>query len=206
MDDDSADVRRAQAGDFASFERLVHAHQQRIYDLALRMVHRPSDAQEVVQETFLSVVRHLASFRGEAKFSTWLTRIATNHALKMLQRRRREDLHRAILNSDEESYADLPHPDFIAVWSESPEQVASRRETRELLKEALDSLDEKYRLVFLLRDVQELSTRETAETLGLSESNVKIRLLRARLMLRERLTRVLGDPSKRLFPDHDHSG
>jgi RNA polymerase sigma-70 factor (ECF subfamily) len=97
-----------------------------------------------------------------------------------------------------------PHPQYIAAWKETPEQIASRRETRQILDEALEELDEKYRLVFLLRDVEGLSTRETAEVLEISVSNVKVRLLRARLMLRERLTRRFGDEASRMFPGHDH--
>jgi RNA polymerase sigma-70 factor (ECF subfamily) len=98
----------------------------------------------------------------------------------------------------------LPHPQYIAKWRETPDELAQRRETGELLRQALDELDEKYRLVFLLRDVEGYSTSETAEALNITESNVKVRLLRARLMLRERLTRVLGDEATQVTPHHDH--
>ena len=105
----------------------------------------------------------------------------------------------------DDGYGEIPHPNIIAEWSETPEQIASRRETRRLVDEALENLDEKYRLVFLLRDVEGLSTAETAETLGISPSNVKVRLLRARLMLRERLTEVFGDERTRVKGgDHEH--
>jgi RNA polymerase sigma-70 factor (ECF subfamily) len=99
----------------------------------------------------------------------------------------------------------LPQPEFIADWRQSPEELVRRNETRRLLEEALDRLDEKHRLIFLLRDVEGLSVRETADALGLSEANVKVRLLRARLQLREELTRQFGDPARRVKHDHARS-
>jgi RNA polymerase sigma-70 factor (ECF subfamily) len=197
-------VRRARQGDFGAFEALVAAHERRIYGLALRIVGRRHDAEEVVQQTFLSVIEHLKDFREEAQFSTWLTRIATNHALALLRKRSRRRTVPLAEDGSQEGYDDLPHPQFIAQWRETPEQIASRRETRRILDEALGQLDEKYRLVFVLRDVEGLSTAETAEALGITEANVKVRLLRARLMLREQLTRRFGDEAERVFPGHDH--
>jgi RNA polymerase sigma-70 factor (ECF subfamily) len=107
-------------------------------------------------------------------------------------------------SDSEEGYADIPHPDFIAPWREDPAHLVTRREIRDLINKALVELDEKYRVVFVLRDIEEFSIKETAEVLGLTESAVKVRLLRARLALRERLTRVLGDEAARVFPDHRH--
>ncbi len=204
IDEDRDLVRSAKRGDFDAFDALVRRHEQRIFSLALRIVRQRQDAEEVVQQTFLSVVEKIADFREEARFATWLTRIATNHALALL--RKRAVRHTVPLADDrrEESYADVPHPEYIAQWRETPEQIAGRRETRQLLADALDQLDEKYRLVFLLRDVEGLSIEETAHALDISVSNVKIRLLRARLMLRERLTREFGDESTRVSPDHKH--
>jgi RNA polymerase sigma-70 factor (ECF subfamily) len=98
----------------------------------------------------------------------------------------------------------VPHPEYIADWRESPERLVERNETRQLIDEALAKLDEKHRLVFLLRDVEGLSIQETADTLDLSESNVKVRLLRARLQLREMLTRAFGDPDRSLGPNPHH--
>jgi len=202
-DEDRPLVERAQSGEYAAFEQLVEKYEGRVYALALRILRREDEAQEVVQQTFLSVMEHLRSFRHEAKFSTWLTRVATNHALGIWRKRSRQ--RTVSLSSQEgEPEMDLPYPQFIAQWRESPEQIAARRETRAILDEELDALDEKYRLVFLLRDVEGLSTSETAETLGLTESNVKVRLLRARLMLRERLTRRFGDEATQLIPGHEH--
>jgi RNA polymerase sigma-70 factor (ECF subfamily) len=171
-----------------------------VFNVAVRIVGRRHDAEEVVQQTFLSVIEHLKDFRQEAQFSTWLIRIATNHALALLrQRSRRQTVPLGETRSDDYG-EEVPRPEFIAQWRETPESIASRRETRELLEAALAELDEKYRVVFVLRDVENLSTGETAEALGISNSNVKVRLLRARLMLRERLTRVFGDEQNKVYP------
>jgi RNA polymerase sigma-70 factor (ECF subfamily) len=197
-------VARAREGDYDAFESLVSKYERRVFQLAGRIVGREHDAEEVVQQTFLSVIEHLDGFRGDSSFYTWLMRIATNHALALLRKR---SVRRYVpLGEDrsEESYGDVPHPQFIAEWRETPDEIASRRETRQLLTDAMNELDEKYRLVFLLRDVQGFSTAETAEALGISVSNVKVRLLRARLMLRERLTQVFGDEATQVVPDHDH--
>jgi RNA polymerase sigma-70 factor (ECF subfamily) len=158
------------------------------------------------QQTFLSAVEHLAGFREEASFSTWLLRIASHAALKVIRKRKGLDtvsLEEATEVS--EGVDSIPHPEFIADWRQSPEELVQRNETRRLLDEALALLDEKHRLVFLLRDVEGLSVKETAEALDLSEANVKVRLLRARLQLREQLTRTLGDPERRLVKTHDYS-
>lgn len=203
-DVDAPLVRRAQQGDLQAFESLVTRHERRVFGLAVRIVGNTHDAEEVVQQTFLSVIEHLGEFRQESRFSTWLMRIASNHALALLRKPARRKTVPLTEDRSEEDYADVPHPEFIAQWRETPEELAARREARELLDQALQELQEKYRLVFLLRDVEGLSTKETAEALGITVSNVKIRLLRARLMLRERLTRVFGDEATRVVPDHDH--
>lgn len=197
-EDDQRLVERAQAGDFDAFEALVSKYERRAYALALRIVRHAHDAEEVVQQTFLSVVEHLEEFRGESGFYTWLMRIATNHALALLRKRAVRATVPLEADSSGDSYANVPRPEYIAVWRETPDQLASRREVRRLVDEALDELDDKYRLVFLLRDVEGLSTRETAEALGITEENAKVRLLRARLMLRERLTRQFGDEATRV--------
>lgn len=203
-DDERRLVRRAKEGDYAAFGSLVGRYERRVYSLARRIVGQVQDAEEVVQQTFLSVIEHLKEFREEARFSTWLTRIATNHALALLRKRAQQQAAPLSSGRTEEDAEGLPHPEYIAQWRETPEQIASRRETRRLLDEALEQLDEKYRVVFLLRDVEGLSTAETAEALGLSTANVKVRLLRARLMLRERLTRQLGDEATQVVAGHKH--
>jgi RNA polymerase sigma-70 factor (ECF subfamily) len=199
-------LRRARQGEFAAFEALVTRYQRRVHGLAWRILSQRQDAEDVVQATFLSVLEHLDSFREESTVSTWLLRIATNHALKVLRKRRglpTVPLEKA--TDPDDDCGGLPHPDYIARWREGPEELAQRAEVRHLLDQALAELDDKYRVVFVLRDVEGFSVRETAEALGLTEATVKVRLLRARLALRERLTRALGDEATRLFPTHDHS-
>jgi RNA polymerase sigma-70 factor, ECF subfamily len=202
-DPDAALVRAAQAGDRAAFEQLVSRHERQIYTRALRLLQNPHDAEDVTQQAFLSALEGLAGFRGDARFATWLNRIATFAALKVIRKRQGLDtvsLEHATEPGDDDT---LPHPEYIADWRESPGRLVERNEVRELLDTALAQLDEKHRLVFGLRDVEGLSVAETAAALGVSEANVKVRLLRARLQLRERLTRVLGDESRRLAP-HRH--
>ncbi len=202
---DESLVRLAKGGDLAAFEQLVARHERRIYALARRIVRHPEDAEDVTQQAFLSVLEHLEGFREEARFTTWLTRIATHAALKVLRKQRGLDvvpLEPAA--GSEEAMTAVPVPEFIADWSEAPDVLASRHETRLLVEEALAQLDDKHRLVFLLRDVEGLTVREAAEALGLSEANVKVRLLRARLQLRERLTAAFGDPARRYERAHAH--
>lgn len=201
---DDALVARARAGDLDSFETLINRHERRVYSLALRMLRHEQDAQDVTQTALLSAVEHLDGFRGESSFGGWLLRIATHAALKII--RKRKGLETVSLEGATEPGEEtdvIPHPKFIADWRQSPGELVHRNEVQRLLDDALDQLDEKHRLVFLLRDVQGLSIKETAQALGLSEANTKVRLLRARLRLREELTRVLGDEARRLAP-HRH--
>jgi len=199
-------VQRAKAGDLDAFETLTTRYERRVYTLAFRIVRQEQDAEDVTQQTFLSLLEHLAGFREEASFSTWLFRIATHAALKVLRKRRGLDTVSLEEATEPQAGHDtVPHPEFIADWRQSPEELVHRNETRRLLEEALDELDEKHRLVFLLRDVEGFSIKETADTLGVSESNVKVRLLRARLQLREKLTRLFGDADRRVASPGDHS-
>jgi RNA polymerase sigma-70 factor (ECF subfamily) len=202
---DSELVRRAQAGEMAAFEALTNRYERRVYALAWRILRHQHDAEDATQQTFLSALEHLEGFRGEAGFGTWLLRIATHAALKIV--RKRKGLETVSLEEQTEAtegYENIPHPEYIADWRHSPEELAHKNEVRRLLEDALGQLEEKHRLVFLLRDVEGLSVRETAEALGLTESNVKVRLLRARLQLREVLTRTLGDPARRVAAGHHH--
>jgi RNA polymerase sigma-70 factor (ECF subfamily) len=198
-------VRRAKAGDLDAFEELTSRHEDRIYTLALRILRHEHDAEDVTQQAFLSAIEHLDTFREESSFVTWLSRIATYAALKVI--RKRKGLDTISFEAATEPAAPdqpAPMPEFIADWRQSPGELVERNETRRLLDEALAKLDEKHRLVFLLRDVDGLSVKETAEALGLSEANVKVRLLRARLQLREHLTRAFGDETRRVVRNHDH--
>lgn len=194
----------AAGGNFEAFQHLVERFQNRVFALARRITGNLHDAEDVTQQTFLSLIEHVTSFRGEASAATWILRIATNHALKLLRKRRGLPMAGQNRSDDDDSYSSLPHPNFIAHWQETPEQLVGRAEVREQVEQALQELDEKYRVIFLLRDVEGLSVKETANTLQISESNVKVRLLRARLMLRERLTREYGDESTRVIPRHEH--
>lgn len=198
-DEDAALVNQAKAGEYAAFEALVSKYERPMYTLARRIAGNAQDAEDVVQETFASVVEHLGDFREESTFHTWLSRIATNHALKLLRKRR----GLPTVPLDEGGVA-LPRPEFIAPWAKDPLEADRDPSIRTLIDQALGELDEKYRLAFVLRDVQGMSTEAAAQTLGISEGNLKVRLLRARLQLRERLTRVLGDEAARVAPPEDH--
>ena len=199
-------VRRAQGGELEAFEALTNRYEQRIYSLAMRMLRQEQDAEDVTQQAFLSALENLGGFRGDASFATWILRIATHAALKVIRKRKGLDtvsLEEATETTD--GYDAFPHPEYIAYWRQSPELLVHNNEIRRLLDEALAKLDEKHRMVFLLRDVEGLSVKETAEALGLSEANTKVRLLRARLQLREELTQTLGDPERRITRNlHDH--
>jgi RNA polymerase sigma-70 factor, ECF subfamily len=198
-------VRRAKAGDLDAFEALTVRHEQRVYSLAMRMLRQEQDAEDVTQQAFLSALENLDGFRGEASFSTWLLRIAAHAALKIIRKRKGlETVSLEAATEERDSHDAVPHPEYIADWRQSPAELIHRNEIQRLLDEALAQLDEKHRLVFLLRDVEGFSVRETADALGLSEANVKVRLLRARLQLRELLTQTLGDPATRLVRSHNH--
>lgn len=200
-------VNRAKSGDLAAFETLATRHERNIYTLARRITAHDHDAEDVTQQAFLSALENLDGFREQASFATWLNRIATHAALKII--RKRKGLATVSLEENtepQEGYDTVPHPEYIADWRESPEYLVEKNETKQFIADALDQLDEKPRLVFVLRDVEGMSVRETADALGISEVNVKVRLLRARLQLRERLTHVFGDPSKRVEPHrHNHA-
>ncbi|MFN3484585.1 MAG: sigma-70 family RNA polymerase sigma factor [Planctomycetota bacterium] len=202
-------VRRARAGEYSAFEKLVTAHERRLYGLAMNIVRRREDAEDAVQTSFLKALEHLADFREESSFATWITQIVVNEALKMLRKRRglpvREPLGPKQADDDEEE-GDIAHPEYIADWREEPGALAERKEVRRILEEAIDRLPEGHRLVFVLRDLAGKSVEETAQALGLSKANVKVRLLRARLALREELTRAFGDEARRVVRTHRHEG
>lgn len=193
-------LRQAQSGDFAAFGLLVGRLQQRVFGMAYRILGESHDAEDVAQQTFLSLIENLDSFRGDSTVRTWVLRIATNHALKLLRKRRGLPTE----PTGDTSYADIPHPEFIAPWRDEPSVLAEQHETRKLIDQALKEIQEHYREVFILRDMEGFSVKETAELLGISEANVKVRLLRARLALRERLTVSFGDEMDRVIPDHEH--
>ncbi len=184
--DDAALVARAKAGDGAAFAELVKQYDRRVFRMAKQITQNDEDAEDVLQETFLKAYSHIDDFQGNSKFYTWLVRIAVNEALMKLRRRRSDrtvPLDDPIDTGEDELLRE------VAVWDEDPEQKYSREELAHILDEAVQGLKPAYRTVFVLRDIEELSIEETAEALNLSISAVKSRLLRARLQLREKLTR-----------------
>lgn len=198
-------LQQAKVGDFAAFQQLVIRLQPRVYGLAFRILRQAQDAEDTTQQTFLALIEHIADFREESSIATWVLRIATNHALKILRKKRGIKMVSMTDMSGDDTYSDVPHPEFIAPWSQTGDEIVQQAEVQGELEKALLELDDKYRLVFVLRDVEGLSIRETAQALELTESTVKVRLLRARLALREKLTRKFGDASQAIAPDHKHS-
>jgi len=184
--DESTLVAEAKAGSYAAFDELVNRYEKKIYRLGLNITGSPEDAEDVLQETFLKAFEHLADFRQDSRFYTWLVRIAANEALMRLRKRRPNQFS---LDEPIESEDDVI-PQEIEDWGPSPEQRYAQTEMREILDGVIDQLQPDFRVTFLLRDVEGLSTEETAEALGVSEAAVKSRLLRARLKLRQKLDRV----------------
>lgn len=183
-------LKALQAGDPQEFSRLVDAYSSKIYRLAIKMLNQQQDAEDVLQETFVKAYRGLKSFDGRSKISTWLFRIATNEALMVIRRK-----HPDIVSIDEpiETEEGEQEPLQIIDWCCLPEDELLSEETREKLDKAVQKLPERLRVVFLLRDINDLSTHETAEVLGLSDTAVKTRLSRARLRLREELSSYFGE-------------
>lgn len=184
--DETGLVQRAQAGDAAAFTALVNAYARKIFRLAKHITQSDEDAEDVLQETFLKAYEHLPGFQGNSKFYTWIVRIGVNEALMKLRKRKSDrtvPLDEPIDTGEEEVTRE------IAVWGDNPEEHYSREELGEILDKAIEGLKPSFRTVFVLRDIEEMSTEETAETLGISVPAVKSRLLRARLQLREKLTR-----------------
>src|SRR4030042_3096815 len=179
-----------QRGNPEEFSRLVDLYSSKIYRLATKMLNQQEDAEDVLQETFLKAYRGLKSFDGRSKLSTWLFRIATNEALIVLRLK-----HPDIVSIDEplETGEGEQEPVQIVDWCCLPENELLSEESRGRLDEAVQKLPESLRVVFLLRDINDLSTHETAEVLGLSDTAVKNRLSRARLRLREELSAYFGD-------------
>jgi RNA polymerase sigma-70 factor (ECF subfamily) len=187
VDPELALVERARDGDAQAFAELIRKYERRIYRMARNITQNDEDAEDVLQEAFLKAYEHLDSFQGQSKFYTWLTRIAVNESLMKLRKRKTD---RTVSLDDSIETDEEPIAREIAVWDGNPEMKYSQAELRELLDKAIAGLKPIFRTVFVLRDVEELSTEETAEALGLSVAAVKSRLLRARLQLREKLTRT----------------
>jgi RNA polymerase sigma-70 factor (ECF subfamily) len=184
--DEAVLVNAARKGDIGAFEELVRRYDRNVFRIAQHITQNREDAEDVVQDAFLKAYQNLGQFQGQSKFYTWLVRIAVNEALMRLRRRRPERM--VSLDEDVKTEEDSM-PREIADWSPNPEQQYTQGELKDILSRTIQGLPASFRTVFVLRDVEGLSTEETAEALGLSIPAVKSRLLRARLQLRERLNK-----------------
>ena len=189
-------VNRARAGDAAAFNSLVERYERKIYRLAKNITQNDEDAEDVLQDTFLKAYEHLPDFQGNSKFYTWLVRIGVNEALMKLRKRKTD---RTVPLDEPVDTGEETVVREIAVWDEDPEKKYSQEELGQILNEAVQSLKPAFRTVFVLRDIEELSTEETAQSLNISIPAVKSRLLRARLQLREKLTRFFKRKGDNVF-------
>lgn len=178
-------VAAAKKGDLSAFEELVSRYERKIFRLTMNITQNREDAEDAMQDAFLKSYSHLKDFAGDSRFYTWLVRIAANEALMRLRKRRPNQFS---LDEPIEGEEDLM-PREIEDWGPSPEQRFAQTEMRDILSHAISDLDPDYRVVFSLRDIEGLSTEDTAATVGISVPAVKSRLLRARLKLRDKLTR-----------------
>src|ERR1700739_1074943 len=191
---DVALVDRVRNGDISAYDELVRKYDRQIFRIAQHITQNREDAEDVMQDAFLKAYEKLDQFQGNSKFYTWLVRIAVNESLMRLRKRRTGKM----VSIDEDvTTEDGRVPRDLADWAPDPEQNYSQSELQKILKKTIKGLPPGFRIVFELRDVQGLSTEDTAEALGLSVPAVKSRLLRARLQLRERLSRYFKRKSTR---------
>ena len=186
-------VKAAQGGDVSAFEQLIKRYDRNVFRIAQHITQNREDAEDVVQEAFLKSYTNLPKFQGNSKFYTWLVRIAVNEALMKLRRRKTD---KTVSVDEDIQTEDGSMPREIADWTPNPEQQYTQAELGEILNKTIQGLPTSFRTVFVLRDVEGMSTEETAEMLGLSVPAVKSRLLRARLQLRERLNRYFKKNKK----------
>jgi len=179
-------VEAARSGDIGAFESLVRRYDRNVFRIAQHITQNREDAEDVVQDAFLKAYQNLGQFQGQSKFYTWLVRIAVNEALMRLRRRRPE---RTVSIDEDVKTEEDSMPREIADWTPNPEQLYTQSELKDILGKTIQGLPPSFRTVFVLRDVEGLSTEETAAALELSVPAVKSRLLRARLQLRERLNK-----------------
>jgi len=192
VSDESLLIERAQQGDQAALAEIVELHQGIIYNVALRMCGNAYDAEETLQETFLNAIRALPRFEGRSRFSTWLYRIASNACL---MRRRHEATQPNIISVDsttDDGNGDFT-PKYFIDWSAKPEKELLDAELKQVMEKAVTHLPPNLRIVFIWRELEGLSTQETAEVLEISENTVKVRLHRARLRLRELLSNYFAE-------------
>lgn len=197
---DAEIVLRVRAGDGALFEILMRRHNQRIYRVARAVVKDESEVEDVMQQAYFNAYTHLDQFEERSQFSTWLTRITLNEAFG-----RRRKMRQSEALGTMRSHGDIDSGDVMETVTSSqpdPERQAYAQELRRVLEEAVDALPETYRTVFMLRDIEGLSTSETSEGLGLGDEAVKTRLHRARAMIRRSVTARLGDATEGAFQFH----
>jgi len=195
---DEFSLEALKAGDKAEFARLVDAYSDNIYRVALKILNDPQDAEDVLQETFIKALRALPAFEGRSSLSTWLYRIAVNESL-MLVRKRQPNVFS--IEAEKEEGEGQVEPIEIVDWCCLPESEFLNAEARQFLNAAIEHLSLALRAVFVLRDLEGLSVKETAEALSLSESAVKTRLLRARLKLRDELSGYYAERMSERFND-----
>ena len=186
VSDELALVQAAKQGDVSAFEQLVKRYDRNIFRIAQHITQNREDAEDVVQDAFLKAYENLEQFQGNSKFYTWLVRIAVNESLMKLRRRKTS---KTVSMDEDVETEEGSMPREFADWSPNPEQQYGQSELGDILRKTIQGLPTSFRTVFVLRDVEGLSTEETAEMLSLSIPAVKSRLLRARLQLRERLNR-----------------
>jgi RNA polymerase sigma-70 factor (ECF subfamily) len=167
--------------DMDALAAVFETYSDRIYRLAVSLLHDEQTADGVVQDTFLSLIEHIDTFEGRSKLGTWLYRVAYNHIMGQIRR------HKPQFELDDDDNDDLPMPEKLVDWDTLPEALLTSSELQEVIARAVETLSPTLRAVFLLRDIEELSTEETAQALGIQEGAVKVRLHRARLALREQL-------------------
>ena len=187
---DSDLVAQAKKRDYYAFEELMKRYEKGIYNLALRFTRNPQEAEEILQDTLLSVFKNLKNFREESSFKTWIYKVATNFSLMNL--RKRKQTSRIFLDEPLQFHnEELPRE--IADWSKNPEDMYEKQELKRILKKAVDTLPDMYQTVFWLRDVDGLANQEVADILGLTLPAVKSRILRARILLRDYLSEYFKD-------------
>jgi RNA polymerase sigma-70 factor (ECF subfamily) len=185
-------VQRVLAGDSSLFEVIMRRYNQRLYRAARAITRSDSEAEDVLQDAYVRAFQHLQQDRGQAAFGAWLTRIAVNEAIARLRQSKKFEP----FEDSEGEVFEMSSPDI------TPEQSAAASETRALLEQAVERLPDAYRAVYMLREIEELSTAETAHTLDLTEENVKVRLHRARALLRKELLATVGKNAREAFTFH----
>ncbi|HEY2435099.1 MAG TPA: RNA polymerase sigma factor [Vicinamibacterales bacterium] len=183
------------AASAAEFERLMRQHNQRLFRVARSILRDDADAEDALQDAYVQAYRKLGDFRGDAELSTWLTRIVINQALMRVRSRSRD---RNVISFSQADAAS-PEIDVPDVQTESPSDAALRGEVRKVLEQRIDELPENFRTVFVMREVEEMTARETAAALGIPEATVRTRLFRARALLREALDRDVDSARGNVF-------